>query len=231
MAELSLSHELPQAENDLESTAIFRELRAVEPKRNALAEQREAQQAFDDVLSKLGTRAVAPRYGESNEHFLAVLATQAAAFGPEDRKRIDRQSLARSSPAALAEVARTDLEIARGEIERPHYSLRPGETRAVEKIDRSGRPVIEFFNAENSPSFWMDDFKPPLVSMVSGGSKGFATADRGGVYRFDKSNVIPELVALRQQEQYEQTAEYKIRKAYADVGLVAPDDVVRSVRK
>ena len=39
---------------------MFQKLRAVPAAPNPLAEKREMQVAFDDVLSELGTRAVAP---------------------------------------------------------------------------------------------------------------------------------------------------------------------------
>ena len=104
MSEMTLSHELPAIENDLEGTVIFQKLRAVPAAPNPMAEKREMQVAFDDVLSELGTRAVAPKPGESPEHYLATLGTQAAAYGPEERKGIDRLSL---PPAALAEVERS----------------------------------------------------------------------------------------------------------------------------
>ena len=127
------SHELPQIENDLEGTALFQKMRDVPAAPNPMAEKREMQVAFDDVLSKLGTRAVAPEPGESPEQYLAVLGTQAAGFGPEERKGINRRSL---PPAALAEICREDLAIAKAEIERPNHSLRPDEVRDVIKTDR-----------------------------------------------------------------------------------------------
>jgi hypothetical protein len=226
------SHEVKEPV-PFENTAIVKEARAAPAAPNPLAEKREIQNAFDNVLSQLGARTVAPVDGESNAHYLARLGTQAAAYGPPERKDIDRQGLAKDSPSALAEMVREDLAIAKAEIERPHYSLRPGETRMVEKIDRSGRPVIEFFNAENSPSFWMDQFKSPTIAIVSGGSQGFAQKDLGGTYRFDKSSFIPELVALQEREAYEQTAEYKIKKAYSDAGLPEPNvtELLRSAGK
>jgi hypothetical protein len=219
----SISRELPPEDpSDITKTELFQKLRATEAAPNPLAEQRQAQCAFDEVLSKLGTRAVAPVSGESPEHYLAVLAQQAAAFGPEERKQIDRQSLAAVSPAALAEVARQDLEFARSEIEHPKHSLKDGEVREVVKIDRAGHQITEFYTKDNSPSFWMDMFKGDVVSMVSGGSKGFATEDRSGCYRFDKSNFVPELIEAQRQAEYMDSAEYKIAEAYRAVGREPP---------
>jgi hypothetical protein len=102
--------------DDLIETTLFKELRATPSAPNPIAEQREAQVAFDDVLWPLGLRAPSPEQGESNTSYLARLAEHAAVFGPEDRKAIDRRKL---PPAALAEIAREDLAIAKAEIDRP----------------------------------------------------------------------------------------------------------------
>jgi hypothetical protein len=211
--------ELPQPENDLTETALFKELRAIQTYRDPLDDKVAAQAVFDDVLSQLGERAVAPERGETNAHYLAVLGTQAAQYGPDERKRIDRCSL---PPAALAEVAREDLAIAKAEIERPHHSLRPGEVREVTKVDRSGRPAIEFYSLDG-PSFWMKEFMDPVVRLVSGGSRGIATTDRSGYYSFNKLQTNPELQAMVKHAEYMDSAEYKIAKAYTDAGLEAPD--------
>jgi hypothetical protein len=217
--------ELPPIENDLEGTAIFQRLRATPAAPNPLADQRELQESFDDVLSRLGTRAVAPKDGESHHDYLATLSTQAAAFGPEERKGINRLSL---PDAALAEVARQDLAIAKAEIERPRYSLKPGETREVIKVDRAGHQIREFFNAEGRCS-WLNDFKPDVISYVSGGTAGFAQTDQSGTYHFTKDH-LPEIRAAVAQAEYQDSAEFKVRRAYADAGLAAPPDVLAKVR-
>jgi hypothetical protein len=73
---------------------------------------------------------------------------------------INRQSL----PAeALAEVVRVDAEYARAETERPFHSLKDGEVREVVRVDRAGHEITEFYTKDNSPSFWMDQFKPPVI--------------------------------------------------------------------
>ena len=219
------SHELPPIENDLEGTAIFQKMRVTEAVPNALAEKRQMQVAFDDVLSKLGTRAVAPKEGESHEHYLATLGTQAAAYGPEERRKIDRLSL---PPAALAEIARQDLAHAKAEIEKPNHSLRPGEVREVIKTDRAGHQISEF-HTKRGPSFWMNDFADPVVRYVSGGSKGIATEDRSGTYKFDNSD-LPELREAARQMEYRESAEFKVQRAYAEAGLAAPAEVLAKIR-
>ena len=207
---------------DLAETALFQKLKATPVAPNPLDEKREAQRSFDEVLSKLGSAAVAPEDGESNAHYLAVLGTQAAAYGPEERRKIDRVRLANEAPAALAEIAQEDLTIARVEIERPYYSLKPGETREVRKIDRSGRPFIEFYNRDG-PGFWMEQFKDQMVHKIAGGSAGIATDRGSGYYDFRKSRTNPELRDAMQRAAYMDTAEYRIAEAYRAVGLEPPD--------
>ena len=122
---------------------------------------------------------------------------------------------------ARRQFSEIDLQYAKAEIERPLHSLKDGETRAVERIDRSGRPVIEFFNKTNSPSFWMEQFKGDVVQMVSGGSAGIATEDRSGQYRFDKGH-LPEYRAAAAQLEYMQSTEFQIISAYIKAGVAPP---------
>ena len=205
--------------DDLAKTDIFREMAETPCEVSPLARQRDLQAAFDAVLSKLGSRAIAPDEGENDFHYLAKLATQAAMYGPPERREIARLSL---PPAALAIVAQQDLANARAEIERPRHSLKPGETREVKKIDRSGRPVTEFYNADNSPDFWMDQFKPPLVSYVSGGSKGICE-NPGGFYSFDKSH-LPEVQRMKRQADYDESPAGIRAKAFREAGLELPKE-------
>lgn len=207
------------SDDDLAETALFKKLKATPHAPDPLTDQRKAQQAFDEVLSPLGLRAPGPEPDESNTHYLARLAEHAAVFGPEDRKGIDRRRL---PPAALAEIAREDLAIAKGEIDRPYHSLRPGETREVTKTDRSGRPFVDFYN-NDGPGFWMRTFMDPVCRMVSGGSRGIATEDRGGFYDFRKSQVVPEVREMVARATYADSAEAKIIAAYRQAGLEAPD--------
>jgi hypothetical protein len=225
MADMYHSLSVEQKEPDpFESTALIQKLRATPTGPNEEAEKRELQAVADDILAKLpgGCRAVTFKADETHAEYVAVIGTQLAVFGPLERKGIDRLRLAKDSPAALAEIVREDFEIANAEIERPRYSLKPGETRAVVKVDRAGREITEFFNAENRCA-WMDDFKPQTISYVSGGSAGIATTDRGGVYRFDKENIVLELIELRRQQEYMESPEYRIKKAYVDAGLEPPN--------
>lgn len=205
---------------DLDETALFEKVRSTPSSGpDRLDEQRGAQRAFDEVLSKLGERAVAPKDGEAHEHYLAVLGTQAARFGPEERRKINRLGV---NGAALAEIVRQDLEFARQEIETPNHSLRPDELRAVEKIDRSGRAITEFYS-KRGPSIWMDEFKGDTIRMVSGGSAGILTDEhRGsGWHDFTKAN-LPEVREIARIMAYQDSAEYKIAKAYRDAGKELP---------
>jgi hypothetical protein len=128
-----------------------------------LVDKVQAQVAFDDVLSPLGIRAPGPEPHESDSAYLARLGEHAAAFGPEDRKHINRYAL---PPAALTEIVRQDLQIAKAELDKPHYSLRPGELREVVKEDASGRPVYEFYSDEaTGMKPWMNQFKGPTINM------------------------------------------------------------------
>jgi hypothetical protein len=224
MADIYHSLIVEQKDPDpFESTALIQKLRTTPAVANEDAEKRQLQAVADDILAKLpgARRAVTFKADETHAEYAAVIGTQLAAFGPEERKEINRLRLAHDSPAALAEIVREDFEIAKSEIERPRYSLKPGETRAVVKVDRAGREITEFFNAENRCA-WMDDFKPQTISYVSGGSAGIATTDRGSVYRFDKENIVPELIELRRQQEYMESPEYRIKQAYVDASLEPP---------
>jgi hypothetical protein len=205
---VELPHEDP---SDITKTAIFQELKATPEAPNQLADQRQLQRSFDEV---------APQRGESNEHYLAVLSTQAAQYGPEERRNINRLSL---PPSALAVVARDDLDFARKEIEHPNHSLKDGEVREVVKQDESGRPITYFYSKQG-PSFWMDQFKHGTVKTVSGGLNGFATEENkgNGWYRFDKCNTNPELRAIIAEAHRMDSTEYKIARAYIEAGLPSP---------
>jgi hypothetical protein len=203
---------------DLMKSDIFREMAETPPEpMSPLERKRDLQKAFDAVLSKLGSGAIAPEEGEDDFHYLATLATQAAQYGPPDRREINRLGL---PPRVLAVVAQQDLDHARAEIERPRHSLRPGETREVQKIDRSGRPITEFYNCENSPGFWMNEFKPPLESYVSGGTAGINT-NPSGYYSFDKSH-LPEVQRAQRQLDWENSTAGKIAKVYRESGKEVP---------
>jgi hypothetical protein len=158
------------------------------------------------------------------------MGTFAAHFGPEERKRINRFSLPSS---ALAEVVRQDLDIARQEIEHPRHSLKPGELREVIKQDASGRNVHEFYSdAETGVSPWMDMFKPQLVRYVSGGSAGIATPDNppSSTYHFHKADILPELIELQRQAAYQDSADFRVKEAYALAGKEAPEELLAKVR-
>jgi hypothetical protein len=205
----------------LENTAIFSDLSQTHAPIGSSTKQRELQAAFDDVLSKLGTRAIGPDEGETDQHYLAKLSTQAALYGPPDRRNIDRLSL---PPDALANIAKGDLEYARAEIERPRHSLKPGETREVKKVDRSGRTITEFYNYDNSPGLWMNEFKSPLESYVSGGTAGICE-NPSSFYSFDKSH-LPEVKAALRQIAYDESPAGKRAKAFRDAGLEPPPELV-----
>jgi hypothetical protein len=214
---------MPEEDGDLSKTDIFNEMAQTPVPVDSMARQRQMQAAFDSVLSKLGSQAIAPEDGETDSHYLAKLATQAAQYGPPELRDIPRLSL---HPAALARIALDDLENAREEIERPRHSLKPGETREVHKIDRSGRPITEFYNAEDSPSFWMDEFKSPTIAYVSGGSAGINT-NPSGYYSFDKSH-LPEIQRMKRQVEYDESPQGKRAKAFRDAGLEPPDELMTS---
>ena len=167
---------------------------------------------------------------KSEADHLAKLGTYAAHFGPEERKAVNKFTL---PSAALAEFVKQDLEIARQEIERPKYSLKPGELREVIKTDRAGREIHEFYSDETTGvKPWLDAFKPQLIKYVSGGSAGIATTDNppSSMYHFHKADILPELVALQEQVAYQDSAEYKVRKVYHEIGKEVPEEVLAQVR-
>jgi hypothetical protein len=216
--------------DEFDKTSIFKRFKATQGAPDPFADSTQATIAFDEVLTPLGIRAPMRRPNESEADHLARLGEHAAAFGPEDRKRVNRYNL---PSAALAEFVRQDLEIARQEIEHPRYSLKPGELREVVKTDRSGRPIHEFYSDEATGTKpWLDAFKPAVIKYVSGGSKGIATNDDPtGHYHFNKSEIIPELVELQRQAAFADSAEGKIIAAYASVGKTPPDEVLAQLKK
>ena len=68
-----------------------------------------------------------------------------------------------------------------------------------------------------------------MVKYISGGSNGIG-ASQSAEYNFQKSQVVPEIAAIKRQAAYLDSAEYKIIKAYAEVGKVPPDEVLAQVR-
>jgi hypothetical protein len=213
-----------------EDTMLYRRYKAQPPIPDKFADSTEATIAFDEVLTPLGLRAPMRGPNESEADHLAKLGEHAAVFRPEDRKCVNRYNLPSS---ALAEFVKQDLEIARQEIERPHYSLKPGELREVVKTCRAGREIHEFYSDEATGTKpWLDAFKDPIVRYVSGGSQGIATTDNppSSMYHFHKHEIIPELIELQRQAAYQDSAEYKLIKAYADVGKVAPEEILAKIR-
>jgi hypothetical protein len=202
--------------DDLTDTSLFKRLRATLSTPDPMQDKVQAQIAFDEVLTPLGIRAPGPEPHESDSAYLARLGEHAAAFGPEDRKSINRYAL---PPAALTEFVRQDLDIARSEINHPNHSLKPGELREVIKEDASGRPYYEFYS-KSGPSVWMDSFKEPVMRYVSGGSKGIRTPDspKQNTYNFIKSQTSPEIAEMRRQAAYADSPEARIIKAYRDAG-------------
>jgi hypothetical protein len=213
-------------DSKFEDTMLYRRFKAQPGVPDKFADSEQATIAFDEVLTLLGVRA--PRRGpnESEADHLAKLGEHAAAFGPEERKHINRYNL---PSAALAEFVRQDLDIARQEIEHPRYSLKPGELREVVKTDRAGREVKEFYSL-SGPSIWMDQFKDPMAKYVSGGSKGIATGPTSDYYNFDKANIVPEYVALQERAAYQDSTEYKLIQAYRDVGKEPPPELLEKIR-
>jgi hypothetical protein len=212
-----------------ESTSIFRRFKATPSPPDPLADKREAQIAFDEVLTPLGIRAPAPNPRESDADYLARLGEHAAVFGPEERKSVNRYAL---PSAALAQFVAEDLEIAKAEVERPHHTLKEGVLTERHRVDRSGRPFIEFYSA-SGPSVWMDSFKPPVMKYVSGGSQGITTPDtpQSPTHDFRKSRTVPELVELQRLAAYRDSAEYKLSEMYKAAGKTPPDELMKSLLK
>lgn len=204
-----------------EDTTLFKKFRAQPSVPDPLADKIQAQAAFDEVLSPLGVRAPPPEPKESEAQYLARLGEHAAAFGPDERKSVNRYDL----PAAvLAEFVKGDLEIAKAEVERPNYSLKEGVMTERHRQDASGREIIEFYS-KSGPSLWMNQFMGDEVKYVSGGSQGILNPDkpRPPVHSFMKHQTMPELVALQRRAAYQDLAEYKIAQAYKAVGKEPPD--------
>ena len=205
----------------LEDTMLFRRFKATPSPPDPLADKVQAQAAFDEVLSELGVRAPAPEPRESEAQYLARLGETAAAFGPEERKSVNRYNL---PAAALAEFVRADLEIARQEAHTPNYTLKPGVLTEKKRPDASGREISEFYS-KSGPSVWMSQFTDPVERYVSGGSNGFLDPDkpRPSHHNFLKSQSTPELVQMQRMATYRDSAEYKIIEAYRKSGLPPPD--------
>jgi hypothetical protein len=211
-----------------EDTLLFKRFKAQPSVPDPLADKVQAQAAFDEVLSPLGVRAPPPEPKESEAQYLARLGEHAAAFGPEERKGVNRYNL---PAAALAEFVRGDLEIAKAEIEHPNYTLRADVLTERHIEDASGRPITKFYS-KSGPSIWMDSFKDPVMRYVSGGSLGILDPDkpRPPTHNFLKSLTAPELIEMRRLEAHQDSAEYKIAQAYKAVGKVPPDDVLAKLR-
>ena len=206
---------------------FLKDLKATPSGPDSLADKIGAQQVFDEVLTPLGVRAPGPEPKESDAEYLARLGETAAAFGPDDRKSVNRYAL---PAAALAEFVREDLAIAAAEVESPHHTLKEGVLTERHRQDASGRPITEFYSA-SGPSIWMNTFADPVVRQVSGGSDGILTPDKPQppVYNFMKTQTLPELIEMRRQAAYNDSAEAKIIKAYKDVGKEPPADVMKKI--
>ena len=204
-----------------EDTSLFKKFRAQPSVPDPLADKIQAQAAFDEVLTPLGVRAPPPEPKETEAQYLARLGEHAAAFGPEERKSVNRYAL---PAAALAEFVKGDLEIAKAEVERPNHTLKEGVLTERHREDASGRPSIEFYS-KSGPSVWMNQFMGDEVKYVSGGSSGILNPDkpRPPTHSFMKHQTMPELVALQRRAAYQDSAEYKIAEAYKAVGLPPPD--------
>jgi hypothetical protein len=215
--------------DELDQTTLFRKLKAMPSVPDPMADKVQVQAAFDEVLSQLGTRAPPPGPKESDHDYLATLGETCAIFGPEERKRIDRSKL---PSAALAAFVNEDLEIAKQEALIPKYTLREGVLTERRRADQSGREFIEFYSA-SGPSIWMDQFADPVLKYVTGGSNGIANdTDRRppNEYSFIKRNTNPELVALQKQAAYQDSAEFKVKEAYRQVGKEPPPDVLKMLK-
>jgi hypothetical protein len=215
--------------SDFKNSNFFKHMKALGGAPDPMQEVKELQVDADPYFQKVGTFAPAPKPKERPSDYAARLGEHAAAWGPEDRKRVNRYNL---PPAALAEWVKQDLEIMEAEAERPRYSLKPGELREVIKTDRGGRQIHEFYSDEaTGVKPWLDMFKPAVIKYVSGGSKGIATNDDPtGHYNFNKSQIIPELVELQRQAAYMDSAEFRIIKAYAEAGKVPPAEVLAKLK-
>jgi hypothetical protein len=156
-------------------TAFYREAQSQPRPYDPEAVKFEIQSLADSVLSHLGARAPASIPGEGKAAYVARIGEALAAFGPEDRRLLDRRSLPFS---AVAEVVRADLDFAAREIAEPLHSLKDGEVREVIRLDDSGRPFHTWHNNPPSCGFWLDQFREPVLRFVSQGSNGIATERR-----------------------------------------------------
>lgn len=207
--------------DSFEDTSLFRRFKAQPSVPDPLADKVAAQAIFDEVLAPLGVRAPGPKPKESEADYLARLGEVCAAFGPEERKSVNRYNL----PApALAEFVREDLEIARQEAHTPNYTLKEGVLTERHRADASGREITEFYS-KSGPSVWMNAFADPVSRHVSGGSQGILDPDkpRPSHHNFLKSQTTPELIQLQRRAAYMDSAEYKIIEAYKKSGLPIPD--------
>jgi hypothetical protein len=213
---------------DFEQSAAYREALAEPRQRDPGAVNREIQILADDVLVHHGLRAPAPKPQEASRSYVARLGETFEPFVSPERRGLDRHAMAF---ADAAEMLRVDLDQARQEIERPFHSLKDGEIREVIRLDDGGRPVHTWHSRTEGPSFWMDQFAPPMRCYVSGGSDGIATPRHlpPEGYVFDKSD-LPEYVELRRLAAYQDSAEFKIIEAYAAAGKEPPPEVLAKVR-
>jgi hypothetical protein len=210
----------------LENTKAFRLAKLAKGVPDPMEEVNELHAVADSKFEKVGTYAPAPESNNIHD-YMATLGEHAAAWGPEERKFIDRRKL---YGPALAETVRQDFEIMEAESERPRYSLKPGELREVVKTDQSGRPVIEFYSDEaTGVKPWLDMFKPQVVKYVSGGSAGISQ-DPSSTYSFDKASIVPEYVELQRRAAYQDSAEYKVTEAYRAAGKEVPPEVLANLR-
>jgi hypothetical protein len=50
------------------------------------------------------------------------------------------------------------------------------------------------------------------------------------MYHFHKHEVLPELIELQRQAAYQNSAEYRVRNVYEDIGKEVPEEVLAKVR-
>ena len=212
-----------------DDSKAVRSAQALQIAPDKMEEVSELHAVVDSSFEKVGAYAPSPD-GPNTNDYLAKVGTYAAAWGPEERKRINRYNV---KGKALTEIVREDLQIMEAEAERPRYSLRPGELREVIKTDASGRNVHEFYSdAQTGVKPWMDMFKPQVIRYVSGGSAGIATPDSQplSMYHFAKHEILPELIEVQRQLAYQDSAEFKVKEAYALAGKEVPEDVLAKLR-
>jgi hypothetical protein len=210
-------------------TALYHEAQASPRSHDPEAVKLEIAALADSVLGQLGARAPAPIAGEGKAAFTARIGEALAAYGPEERRSLDRRSLPFRE---VAEVVRADLAYAEREIAEPLHSLKDGEVREVIRLDDSGRPMHTFHSRTEGPSFWMNAFREPVLRFVSRGSDGIATERRppapGHEFSRDK---LPEYREIARREAYAASPEFQVIKAYADAGLPPPSaEILAKVR-